>query len=1204
MTKIKLTLASIMLMATVVVASAFNLTNTYSWNIPEGEVAQVKIGDTVIWPPVPYITDGLVSWWDGKWNNGIGLHSDSTTVWKDLVGGRDATLFDTYTWSNDTWNVNAFNSRGYAQWNGSDLPESQTWQFLIYPTNGDVGSRIIGESPTIISPRLMGNNSNQISIYNSYGISPNTVVPYYYWYQCHQHTITHEKDSSIVKYYLDGRLVVTWSGATNNSTGGQSYGRFANTSKGGNCGTDASYYSVRLYDRVLSDDEIYQSYVKDCERFNLQQRYWTYAKDAWLWADAKDGNILFSDANGTINADLGEVVLRTKSKTLTNTTWVVTKGERVEDGLRPTGIRENTGLATNFIWYSDRALFQSNTPLDNIEFSVILVTKNEQSETFIGNSQARIYLGNFSTPGYLYYSSESLYFKVMSTNANGQRIYLPARGYFGRDPVIFGIRVKSVDGEYNAKVSVNGVVVYDISGTVPEEVINTLTSVYKPGVNYNQAYPVMSSDHCEFIVWDHIPENWDDIEAQLIAKYNAKRADEYDIPGWTKYYFADGSVSNRFITGATTTEFRNNLDLVNIVVGTHAKSIGSQSFLDCKNLTNIVFPENGIFERIYDWSFRWCTNLTSVVIPDTCTKISHAAFFGCYGLTNVVLPDTLIQLGAKDSTTANVGPFQDCNSLQEIRLPDSLTTLGSAAFEHCDNLRTVSNSTNLTYISERAFQNCPTLTEFHFGPNIDTIGTDAFTNCVSLTNVYVDDLSKWCAVNLSNRYANPLYYASNFYVNGEAITELVIPNDVEYIAPRTFVGNRILKSLTVPDNVKNIGNSAFYQNYKLKNVIIGNGVTNIDNSAFYNCSLTNIVFGNNVKYIGSYAFQFNYHITDITFPDSLEITGKYTFDTCPSLSNVTFGLNISTVGSNSFRKCTNLKTFRYYKHDNETNAEAEERIKGLVSGSGFDITGVEFICLNYDYAESAWSWIDITDENTLWTDSTRTIHPQLGEVVNTIDDKKREGKTWYSQMKKAEVGIYPTNMPSDRVPTGGILRQTDAMYAANSYDPSNCEFAVAYVLTNDRYPNKNIGRLQTHPMIFKLIYINNLLAVSLPSPINSSGEASSAFYVFGTGNNGYSKTRILRNLSTNNIMYTARIKTVNGIQNSIISANGTVLTNATNNLLEGTQPLAIVPAVNYYDYGVLPCDYLECLWWKEIPEDWDKIEESLLRKYNIPKLEW
>lgn len=34
----------------------------------------------------PYVTDGLVAYWDGEWNAGGGVHDESTTDWYDLTG--------------------------------------------------------------------------------------------------------------------------------------------------------------------------------------------------------------------------------------------------------------------------------------------------------------------------------------------------------------------------------------------------------------------------------------------------------------------------------------------------------------------------------------------------------------------------------------------------------------------------------------------------------------------------------------------------------------------------------------------------------------------------------------------------------------------------------------------------------------------------------------------------------------------------------------------------------------------------------------------------------------------------------------------------------------------------------------------------------------------------------------------------------------
>ena len=37
----------------------------------------------------PYITDGLVAMWDGRWNIGGGMHDESAGVWIDLVSGTE-----------------------------------------------------------------------------------------------------------------------------------------------------------------------------------------------------------------------------------------------------------------------------------------------------------------------------------------------------------------------------------------------------------------------------------------------------------------------------------------------------------------------------------------------------------------------------------------------------------------------------------------------------------------------------------------------------------------------------------------------------------------------------------------------------------------------------------------------------------------------------------------------------------------------------------------------------------------------------------------------------------------------------------------------------------------------------------------------------------------------------------------------------------
>ena len=57
--------------------------------------------------------------------------------------------------------------------------------------------------------------------------------------------------------------------------------------------------------------------------------------------------------------------------------------------------------------------------------------------------------------------------------------------------------------------------------------------------------------------------------------------------------------------------------------------------------------------------------------------------------------------------------------------------------------------------------------------------------------------------------SNPLFYAKHLYVDGEEVTDLVIPEGVKRIEGVAFYNCTALKSVTIPSSVSNIGSSAF-----------------------------------------------------------------------------------------------------------------------------------------------------------------------------------------------------------------------------------------------------------------------------------------------------------------------------------------------------------------------------------------------------------
>ena len=182
-----------------------------------------------------------------------------------------------------------------------------------------------------------------------------------------------------------------------------------------------------------------------------------------------------------------------------------------------------------------------------------------------------------------------------------------------------------------------------------------------------------------------------------------------------------------------------------------------------------------------------------------------------------------------------------------ILFDDKVTSIGEYAFGNCSSLTSVTIPDSVTKIGGSAFDGCTSLTSVTIGNGVTSIGGYAFSRCSSLTSVYISDLSAWCKIYFqpcgtsSFSLANPLYFGEKLYLNGEEVTNLIIPNDVTEIKNFTFLGCSSLTSVTIPDSVTSIGTCAFDNCSSLTSVTIGNGVTSIGNSAFSYCnSLTSV----------------------------------------------------------------------------------------------------------------------------------------------------------------------------------------------------------------------------------------------------------------------------------------------------------------------------------------------------------------------------
>lgn len=158
-------------------------------------------------------------------------------------------------------------------------------------------------------------------------------------------------------------------------------------------------------------------------------------------------------------------------------------------------------------------------------------------------------------------------------------------------------------------------------------------------------------------------------------------------------------------------------------------------------------------------------------------------------------------------------------------------------------------------------------------------------------------------VNISDEQGNTLYYTisgdtaifSNVSYASSAVGagELVIANEVTYnsvtypvtaIASQACYYDHQLGKVTIGDNVKYIGNYAFSNCYNLVTVTMGGAVVKISDYAFNSCSSVQGVDLSGVKEIGPYAFA-HFGGNQISMPD-VEVLGKDAFYDCDNLQTV------------------------------------------------------------------------------------------------------------------------------------------------------------------------------------------------------------------------------------------------------------------------------------------------------------------------------
>ena len=266
-------------------------------------------------------------------------------------------------------------------------------------------------------------------------------------------------------------------------------------------------------------------------------------------------------------------------------------------------------------------------------------------------------------------------------------------------------------------------------------------------------------------------------------------------------------------------------------------------------------------------------NVSSVFIPATVRSIGGSAFSYCNALTTVTF--------AEDSQLKSIGGSAFFGTehahprFKEIKIPDSVETIGNAAFRYCQDLERITLPSALQKLSNSTFHGCTALSEVTFPASLKTIEKSAFIGCRKLSEVnlpaslttiqsyvfdscssletvfYAGSLAQWSQINTSNDFLGD---SCPSLVMGDYTAQFipVEDNPYDYPPPKTVTITKYTgteSTVILPSTISNwpvtkIGEDALKDNTTITSVTIPDSVTEIGANAFAGCTnLTSVTYG-------------------------------------------------------------------------------------------------------------------------------------------------------------------------------------------------------------------------------------------------------------------------------------------------------------------------------------------------------------------------
>ncbi len=320
----------------------------------------------------------------------------------------------------------------------------------------------------------------------------------------------------------------------------------------------------------------------------------------------------------------------------------------------------------------------------------------------------------------------------------------------------------------------------------------------------------------------------------------------------------------------------------------------------------LVLPQDANITKIGFQAFKYCTSLEEVILPEGLTTIDKDGFISCLALKKINIPSTVESI--------KLDAFYNCQALEEVVIPtdSSLKEIAYGAFTYCFKLRTLFIPSTVTMIDESAFLGCKSLDNIVLPASVTSVPSHLFKDCENLSTITYENVEE------ISPYA--------FYNCKKLITFDF--SKIKKIGESAFYGSGLVQ-VVLSEDLISLDKQAFQNCYNLKTVEFKGATVELNTSIFEECILLErVILPSELNRIPDYTFFGCESLKELFIPEHVTWIGRFAFKDCISLS-----LTFASKASWAYSKTPDFKEFTYISFFSvDTSEEIIENKKKLIDG--------------------------------------------------------------------------------------------------------------------------------------------------------------------------------------------------------------------------------------------------------------------------------